>query len=297
MRKLILLAAVAIITAALPLTTAAAADNPDNAYLALGDSVATGTQRSEPFTDDGYVDVLYNRIRGPLHLTEMVNLACPGDDTGEMLDGDDMTNSPGGSICYGDLTAPGIDFGAPSQLDAAEAFLAANQGNVALITITIGANDFLGCDGDPACIGNLLTNVLPANLSQILGRLQTAAPGVPIVGMNYYNPNLAYYLVPGGQTFAEQSNQLTALGNEVLAGVYGAFGVPVVDVANKFRIYEDTSASIPLNVRMACLYTGMCDRVQGQLTLSSQADIHPSDLGYQRIAAAFKATLRAEGIL
>lgn len=296
MRKLIVLAAMAMIIAALPLTAASAEEKTDNLYLALGDSVAAGTQAPDAFTDDGYVDALFDRVRGPLGLTDFVNLACPGDDTGEMLDGDDPTNTPIGSICYGDLTAPGIDFGAPSQVEAAEAFLAANAGNVGLITITVGANDILGCQNDPTCIQNALAFSIPANLSEILFRLQAAAPGVPIVGMNYYNPNLAYYLVPGLEGVAEQSNQLTALGNQVLTGVYTAFGVPVADVASKFRIYEDTSESLPLNVRMNCLYTAMCDRVQGQLVFSPNADIHPSDLGYRRIAAEFKATIKAAGL-
>ena len=297
MRRLIVLAAIAMIIAALPLTAASAKEKQDNVYLALGDSVAAGTQNPDPFTDDGYVDALFKRVRGPLGLTDFVNLACPGDDTGEMLDGDDPTNTPIGSICYGDFTAPGIDFGAPSQVEAAEAFLAANAGNVGLITITVGANDILGCQNDPICIQNALAFSIPTNLSEILFRLQAAAPGVPIVGMNYYNPNLAYYLVPGLEGIAEQSNQLTALGNQVLTGVYTAFGVPVADVANTFRIYEDTSESLPLNVRLNCLYTAMCDRVQGQLTLAEQPDIHPSDLGYRRIAAEFKATIKAAGLL
>lgn len=296
MRRIILLAVVATITALLPLTAAAANDDGEQVYLALGDSVASGFQAPDPFTDDGYVDVLYQRIRGPLGLDGLVNLSCPGDDTAEMIDGNDETLSPGGSLCYGSSAALG-NLGGDSQLEAAEAYLAANPGGVALITITIGANDILGCGEDLTCIGQTLGSRIPTNLAQILTRLRVAAPGVPIVAMNYYNPNLAFFFGPNGETAVEQSNQLTAAGNSVLAGVYGAFGVPVADVASAFRIYDDRGGPLPLNVRFNCLYTGMCDRVGGALTISATPDIHPSDLGYRRIAWAFHRTLEAEGIL
>ena len=62
-----------------------------------------------------------------------------------------------------------------------------------MITITIGANDILACD--PAvqvCVQAQLTQ-LATNLPQILQAINQAAPEVSIVGMNYYNPNLAYW--------------------------------------------------------------------------------------------------------
>ena len=296
MRRIILLAAVVMISAALPLTAASADDDVEKVYLALGDSVAAGFQAPDPFTDDGYADVLFKRIRGPLDLDALVNLSCPGDDTTEMLDGDDDAKSPGGSACYGTFAALG-NLGGDSQIEAAEAYLAANPGGVELITITIGANDILGCGEDLACIGETLALTVPTNLSEILTRLRVAAPGVPIVAMNYYNPNLALYFLPGGEALAAQSNELTANGNAVLEGVYAAFGVPVVDVASAYRIFDDRGRFLPLNVRLNCIYTGMCDRVGGKWTIAAEPDIHPSDLGYRRIAWAFLRTLRAEGIL
>jgi lysophospholipase L1-like esterase len=294
MKRFMILAAIAMVVTTLPLTAASASADSGEIYLSLGDSVAAGTQNAAPFTDDGYTDVLFKRINGAMGLTEHVNLACPGDDTNEFIDGDDGPN--GGSVCYG--TAAPIPFGADSQLDAALAFLGAHEGEVGLITITIGANDLLGCDPvTPQCVGAALTTVSGNLTGTILPALTAAAPGVPIVAMNYYNPNLAYWLTPGGEAIAEQSNQLIATGNQVLAASYGAFGVPVVDVAGAFHTFDTDASPIPTNVRDTCRFTLMCEVTEGTWTLSAQPDIHPSDLGYKQIAWAFKKTLIAEGLL
>ena len=197
MKKLMMLAAMAVIVATLPLTAASAADGDRGVYLALGDSVAAGTQNPDQFTDDGYADVLFQRTKDSLGLTELVNLACPGDDSHEFRNGDDGPN--GGSLCYG-AGAP-FAFGAASQLDAAVAYLEANPGDVELITLTIGANDLFRCGPAPTpdCVEGAVNGVV-ANLAVIVPTLQAAAPGVPIVAMNYYNPNLAHWLTPGGET-------------------------------------------------------------------------------------------------
>jgi len=294
MRRLIMLATITMVIAGLPLTTAMAADDDGGIYLSLGDSVAAGTQAPEPFTDNGYTDVLFQRVRGAMNLSEHVNLSCPGDDTSEVIVGDDGPN--GGSVCYGD-GAP-IPFGAPSQLDAALAFLGANTGDVALITITIGANDVLACDPiTPACAAQALGQAATNLAGTILPALLAAAPGVPIVAMNYYNPNLTYWLTPGGEAIAAESNVFTTVSNQTLAAVYGAFGIPVVDVASAFNTYDDEGGAIPKNVKDACRFTLMCERDKGGWQLSDQPDIHPSDLGYKRIACDFKETLISEGIL
>lgn len=294
MKRFMILATISMVVAILPLTAATASEDSATIYLSLGDSVAAGTQNPAPFTDDGYTDVLFKRVKGAMGLTEHVNLACPGDDTNEFIDGDDGPN--GGSVCYG--TAAPIPFGADSQLDAALDFLDAHQGEVGLITITIGANDLLGCDPvTPECVGAALTDVAVNLQATILPNLQAAAPGVPIVAMNYYNPNLAYSLTPGGDVVAEQSNQLIATGNQVLTAAYGAYGVPVVDVAGAFHTFDTDNAPVPRNVRDTCRFTRMCEVTDGTWALSPQPDIHPSDLGYMQIAWAFKKTLIAEGIL
>jgi lysophospholipase L1-like esterase len=293
MKRLITPAVMAVIVAVLPLTAVSASDHHRAVYLSLGDSVAAGTQDPDPFTDDGYTDVLFRRARGTMGLTEHVNLACPGDDTNEFINGDDGPN--GGSLCYG-AGAP-FAFGAASQLDAALAYLEANQGDVALITITIGANDLMSCNpASPECVQGVLNNAA-ANLgATILPKLRAAAADTPILGMNYYNPNLAYWLTPGGAAIAEQSNKLVAVSNEVLAASYRAHDIPVVDVAEAFHIYDTGSSKVPKNVRDTCRFTGMCESIDGEWQLSPTPDIHPTDLGYKRIAWAFKKAVIQSGI-
>lgn len=291
-RGMVLVAAAAmlLVAAAVP---AAANDATGTTYLALGDSVAAGTQAPESFTSNGYTDRLYRNIADDYGFDEFVNLSCPGDDTSEMLDGDDGPN--GGSACYG-TGAPyaGMpNFGADSQLDAALTYLASHPGEVGLITITIGANDVLRCSPafEPSCLGPQFGEIA-TNLSTILFALRTAAPGVPIVGMNYYNPNLALWIA--NPALAEASNELMVPFNGTLEAVYAGFSVPVADVETAFKTFK-TRGEIPQNVRTACLYTLMCEKQGSSYVFSDynpaqpgpQTDIHPSTHGYRKIASTF----------
>lgn len=301
MRRIVLLAMSVVLTVGVVAIPAVADDGGTDTYLALGDSVAAGTQAPLPFTDKGYADLLYRNIADDHGFDEFVNLSCPGDDTGEMIDGDNGPN--GGSQCYG-TDAP-FSFGADSQLQAAVAYLASHPGEVGLITITIGANDILACDSsDPnfgVCFGGQLGQ-MATNLSEILWTLQSAAPGVSIVGMNYYNPNLAYWIID--PALAEASLGLTIAFNGTLEAVYGAFGVPVADVETAFKTFK-TRGEVPQNVRTACLYTGMCEKQGPSYVLSDydpgkpgpQTDIHPSDKGYRKIAGVFGELIDDLGIL
>ena len=299
MRRLAILTACALLVAVLPVGAASAtgtdASPPvSSIYLSLGDSVAAGTQGSDPFTDDGYTSALFRRVKHRIGLTEHVNLACPGDDTNEMVAAE---NGPdGGSACYGEDSIFG--FSDLSQLEAAEAFLGDHQGSIGLITITIGANDLLLCEEPtPECVNAVVANAAFNLQAQILPRLVAAAPGVPIIGMNYYNPNLAYWLVPGGEALATQSNALVAASNQVLEDSYAAYGVPVADVESAFRMLDDRGRRTPVNVIATCAYTLMCEWDFRGFALSEPTDIHPSDLGYRRISWAFIRTMHQNGLL
>ncbi|MDH3499275.1 MAG: SGNH/GDSL hydrolase family protein, partial [Acidimicrobiia bacterium] len=225
-----------------------------------------------------------------------VNLACPGDDTVEMRFGIGGA-SPYGSLCYGPFAV--LPPGGTSQLDAAVAYLTANPGEVELITIAMGANDILACDPtDPLPVLNACLVVqlgqIGANLPVTVGTLQTVAPGVPILAMNYYNPNLAFWVTgPAGQALATLSLELTAVFNGTLDTVYAAFGIPVVDVATAFKTFKTNGGDPPQNVRTICALTLMCEKVGPTYVLSDydpvtpgpQTDIHPSNRGYKKIAS------------
>ena len=304
MRRRLALLLAAMLTMGLLTATPAIADSHEGGtYLALGDSVAAGTQQPLGFTDNGYPNKLYKDLRDGYGFDSFLNLACPGDDTAEMLDGNNTAASEIGSACYGDI-AP-LPPGGPSQLDAAVAYLLANPGEVKLITLTVGANDILACDlNDPdvaLCLGAQLGQI-GANLPVILGTLQAVAPGVPIVGMNYYNPNLAFWLVD--PAIAEAALGLSPLFNGTLEAVYDFFGVPVADVETTFRTFK-TRGKTPQNVRAVCQLTLMCEKSGSGYVLSDydpdrpgpQTDIHPSNQGYRKIAATFSELIDDLGLL
>lgn len=256
---------------------ALAADGPNPTfYLALGDSLAAGFQPDPSIgRDKGYVPDVFRSLTTEARYGRMQlrDLGCDGATTTSLLFG-------GGGCTYP---------GAVSQLAAAEQFLADHPGRVKVITIDIGANDINHCVAgtviDQACalaaVGTIATN-----LTEIVGRLDKAAPGVPIVGMTYYDPYLAAWLRgPAGQAVAQTSVQLTTLLNQRLTQVYESAGVRVADVGAAFDTTDLTTpatlpgvGTVPLAVFRICTWTWMC---------TPRPDIHPMTAGYQVIANTF----------
>ncbi len=300
MRRLSLIAAVAVLMAVIPIAGAAAAETSQNVYVALGDSVAAGTQQPEPFTDNGYTNVLYDKVARQMRLTDFVNFACPADDSFEMIDGDD--NPEGGSLCYG--TAPPLAGLMPAtgaaQLDVAIDYISEVHeagGTIGLITLTMGANDLFRCEVfTDECVGEALTGIAVNLQGTILPALRAAAPEASIVAMNYYNSSLAYYLIPGNEDAALASNALVTAANDVLQDSYDAWGVPVADVAKAFKIYNDRGHDLPKNVEITCEFTLMCQSVDGEWQLAESPDIHPNNRGYRQIARAFKKVMKSNNI-
>lgn len=295
---------VLMIVTILPAATATA-DPPTGVYVSLGTSLAAGFQAGDgPVTDDAYTDELFQRARDDLGLATHVKLGCPGETSTTFLFGG----------CPGEAAIGGYTSG--SQFGDALAAIAAAGPDLELITIDLGANDVLAClsdlQGEPtleACIANVALPTLAENLTVILATLQAVAPGVPIVGMNYYNPNLAWVLddanapFPG---FGLASQGLAVAVNDLLAATYaGAFGggavapVPVADIAGAFNTFDEDR-----NVKDVCRYTQMCERDGSELVMSDwdpapgpQPDIHASDIGYRRMAWEFMKTMQAAGIV
>ena len=152
-------------------------------YLALGDSLALGIQPNATGalvpTNQGYVDNLYalSRLRQPS--LRLAKLGCSGETTTTMI---------GGGVC---------EYALGSQLADAVAFIKTHR--VAFITLSIGGANVLDCFSlagiDPACVQTGMDAVGP-ELGQILAALRAAAgPGVRIVGMNYYDPFLAAWIL------------------------------------------------------------------------------------------------------
>jgi lysophospholipase L1-like esterase len=242
-------------------------------YVALGDSLAAGFQPVPDPTvrDQGYVPNVYRALASRIPNLELKNLGCDGATTTSLLQGD------GCRIPY---------VSEASQLKDAEAFLRDHQGRVRLITIDIGGNDVNHCVANPDQLVPCATaaiGAIPSSLSEILGRLHASAPGVPIVGMTYYDPYLAAWL-SGDQELASSSVQLTALLNATLAKVYREPDTHVADVAGAFGTPTDPMELVgayPAPVATICAWTWMC----------KAGDIHPNDDGYRAIAHAFLAEI------
>ena len=262
-------------------------------YLSLGDSLARGIQPGptgqDVATSDGYPNLLAARLRGVIGRVRLVQLGCSGETTSTMIHG---------GICR---------YPAGSQLAQAARFLRAHRGQVALVTIDIGANDANSCVlGQPraAIIGCLYQRVgqLQANLSAILGQLRSAGgPRVLIVGMTYYVPELGlWHAGRTGKKIAAVTYDFAAGANKLLAARYRRYGARVADVFGAFRSSDFAMAKptglarppggrdprrrtavAPVNVTVICSLTWMCARPP------RGPNEHANDAGYRVIAEAF----------
>jgi hypothetical protein len=252
---------------------------------ALGMQPTGVPARTGRLTSDGYADDLagfVSRDRGVNF--EVIHVGCPGETAQSMLDVDN------GGKCN--------NKGTP-QLTKAINFLRANQNRVGLVTVDIGFNDVRPCrtatSVDESCMarGNAFVS---SDLPPIVRQLKAAAgPDVTLVGLEYYDPFLADYMVGStGLSVAtgtlEEMNQL----NATLDGIYTDAGVAVADVPSGFQMNDTTRVDvpnvgeIPENVEEACLLTWMCQPAP------FGPDDHPDNAGYMVIAESIAAVLPAQ---
>lgn len=264
-------------------------------YLSLGDSLAAGVQPdaagASVATGQGFTDQLYAMLSQREPELRVHELGCPGETTTTTINGGICGYAGGSRYSY---TA---DTG--SQLGAALTFLTAHRGHVPLITIVIGANDILPClqQGAIDQITACLQQVFPAvqqQLTDTLAQLRHADPSATVVGMTYYDPELADWLTgSAGQAFATQSIAFTTSFRALLTGVYQAAGARIADVYTAFNTADTTdqvtlpgAGSVPENVGLICQLTWMCaPSPQGP-------NIHANATGYSVIARTFLAAIR-----
>ena len=273
--------------ALLAFANAAVAGDHDNGvrhYLSLGTSLAVGIQPDangvNQLTDEGYADQLHDIVAPKFRKLKLTRLGCPGETTTSMISG---------GKC---------DYEEGSQLAQAVEFLHAHKDKVAIVTIDVGVNDVLAANcidvaSSNVNVGCLINafNGLSNNLVSILATLQQAAhPDTKFVAVNYYNTFLAFWLTgPAGQLLAYQSASLAdILNHDTLGTVYGAFGIPVADVAAAFdsgNFSTNAATGLPQNVLNICVYTWMC------VPAPVGPNIHANRYGYGLIAATIAATL------
>jgi lysophospholipase L1-like esterase len=254
---------------------------PARYYLALGDSLAQGVQpdaagTSVP-TGQGYANVLFTALRPRVPGLRLVKLGCLGETTATMIHG---------GICH---------YRGGSQLAAAVAFLHAHRGHVALITLDIGANDPEACLNDSITeIASCASRFVPearSDLRTILTRLRQAAAGARMIAMNYYLPALAQWRHGlTGELVARVGELATSAYNDVLTGIYQAYGVSVANVFSAFHTADFSPqvnvpglGPLPRNVATICQWTWECAQAP------RGPNQHPNQAGYRAIAQAFLA--------
>jgi lysophospholipase L1-like esterase len=279
-----------------PLSPAAATDDEDPIYLSLGMSYAAGTMADStgddiPFTNLSYTDQLFLRAKGRVSpRLEHVKLACPGETV--------LTFEFGG-MC------DGVVFDRYDSPQLSEALDVLATGNVALITISLGVNDLvaaipalLACGPDLACIDGVVEPIA-LGVKGAVATVQAAAPGVPIVAMNFPNPFLATWLgffpgVPAGLTppdpgFAVLNNLVVGMFNDKLAAKFAELGIPMADVSGAFNssdFGDSDGDTIPNNVEVICKLTFMCPDV------GVKPNLHANKQGYELIAKTFFAIVK-----
>jgi len=253
----------------------ATATTSQSFYLSLGDSLAQGVQPNAQGvsveTKQGYPDQLFTALHLGNPTLKLVKLGSPGETT--------------------------CSYPTGSQLAQAAAFLSQHRGHVQLVTIDIGANDLNPCLGLPTlnqivvCLEGVFP-VIQKNLTQIMNTLTTASgSGVPpIIGMTYYDPELANWLKgdPASKALAKDSIALAQGFGNLLSGVYTAFGAKVADVFKAFhttqfaaRVTLPAFGKVPKAVGYICSYTWMC------AAPPVGPNIHANQLGYGVIANTF----------
>ena len=259
-------------------------DNGVRHYLSLGTSLSVGIQPDasgvNQLTDEGYADQLHDIVAPGFRKLKLTKLGCPGETTVTMISGGKCEYEEG------------------SQLAQAVEFLHAHKNKVAIVTIDMGVNDVLAANCidvatanvDEVCLINAFST-LSNNLAYVLSALrQSAHPDTKFVAMNYYNTFLAFWLTgPAGEALAYDSAALAYILNyDVLGSVYGAFGIPVADVAAAFdsgNVGINAATGLPQNVLNICVYTWMC------ASAPVGPNIHANRIGYGVIAATMAATL------
>ena len=295
-----LAAALAVVIAALAPAAAQAAK--PKYYLSLGDSLSVGMQPNSAGvtveTQRGYADQLFALERRSIANLKLYKLGCGGESSASMLG-----IGPKSHCQYtGDRRIGYSPRRKGSQIAAAEKFLRAHRGQVAFVTIDIGANDVDSCAPGGVVNGACLTAGIAdikKNVPKISKRLRAAAGrGVTIVGMTLYDPFLALYFNPSSRGVAQASVGLAKQVNQSITDGHKRNGITrVADVSTAFRTADTTLVSytgaltnnqpqqVPRGVERICKYTWMC------APKPVGPNIHANAAGYNVLANTLRPLL------
>jgi lysophospholipase L1-like esterase len=145
-------------------------------YLAIGDSVTFGFTRDPARigVNSSWALQLEKMLAGAGKSWKLYDVACPGETTASYF-----------GHCSGSGLVPFL--ATQSQHDAALSAIRAHGRDLKLILVDLGSNDLLRASRDARGAAAAAAE-LRVNLQRILAELQSAAPSVPVVLANYYDP-------------------------------------------------------------------------------------------------------------
>lgn len=253
----------------------AQAERERHGYLALGDSVAFGTDPNKDPRNatlfHGYPDFVSRQLD-----IENVNPSCPGEATGGFIDPNGLDN-----VCRPYRAAFPLHVAyTGTQLAFAESFLRSHP-RTRLVTIDLGANDIFAltkmCGASTACFNSNLPVFLAnmdANLRTIFAGLRGTGYRGLIVALTYYALNYADPAsVAGAQALNNVMADAAAHSDHVL-------------IADGFTAFQAISLALgggdscAAGLRLVNLMTGQCD-------------VHPTPLGHTLLATAIVRTVAA----
>jgi hypothetical protein len=201
-------------------------------YLSLGDSYSVGYQ---PLPTSGATSGYTGVVASAKHLT-LENFGCGGATTSSLLTFDDIycgvndpINNPNG---YGPAAIAGTvgpAVAGQTQVQAADAFIAAHPNQIGLITVSISGNDVTACAAAAspvACVGAAVAEIkshVKTVASDLRGALvaadgASAGKKVRIIGLTYPDVLLGLWVNSGpGGSPADTPAFPPAAGNKSLA--------------------------------------------------------------------------------
>jgi lysophospholipase L1-like esterase len=263
----------------------ASATSEGHGYLALGDSVAFGT---DPNRDPrvasnmvGYPDYVASALN-----VEEVNSSCPGEATGGFISLSGLDNVCRPYRFFFKLPLH-VSYNG-TQLAFAESYLRANPGT-RLVTIDLGANDFFAledhiCHFVPACIVAGTPKILAdmqANLETIFKDLRATGYSGLIVALTYYS--LQYPDTSGAQLL-----------NGPMIAAAAKYGVLIADGIAPFASAASAPANPPGAAGTTCAAgLTIVDLDLGGTPPTPNCNVHPTQLGHQLLAESILDTIAA----
>ena len=257
---------------------------PGSRYLALGDSVTFGYEESSVVPAPNYKDAAsfanYPQILGQEYHLNVANASCPGETSSSLINtsapSNGCENNPAHSSSnYRTLFPLHVSYSG-SQLAYALSYLH-GHGNVRLVSLMIGANDFFVCQETTSdhCASSAeqaaTSATVTKNVKTILSAIRNRAHyNGQIVVVNYYSLNYASAAINAESQLVNRAQD---------AGTQG-FHVEFADGFGEFQA--------------GALHSGGNSCTAGLLTMLSAGGcgVHPSYSGQGLLAQAVAKTIK-----